>query len=276
VADQPFETTYPALAASLEDGADLVEIETEGTTRYFAVERERLTIERQTVGEVVVLSDVTDIEQQRQQLQQQNEQFGDLAVIVTHELRNLLTVVRGHIDGKAAEAIDAEHEASHESYERGISAVERMEQVTTDLAKLARYGQTAQNKEQCDFRETLTRSWDITDTDGMSLSIGTDGEIYAEKTYLIDLFDNAFQFMRALNATVVSGTLEDGEIVITSDGDPLSDEEIEAAWNYGEAVPSPETGMLLPMVRAIGRAHGWTIDVSSGDADSVSLHIETK
>ena len=274
--DRPFDTAYPTLATSLKHGADLVEIETAGTTRYFAVERERLTIERETIGQVVVLSDVTDIEQQRQQLQQQNEQFGDLAVIVTHELRNLLTVVRGHIDRMATEVVDTDNDPSRESYERGINAVERMEQVTTDLAKLARYGQTAQKKERCDLQGILTRSWEITDTDGMSLSIETGGEIYGERTYLIDLFHNGFKFMQALDATVVAVALDDDEIVVTSDGEPLREEEIEAACNYGEAVPSPETGMLLPMARAIGRAHGWTIDVRCGDPDSVSLHIQTR
>ena len=272
--DRRFDTAYPELATRLKDGADLVAIETAGTTRYFAVERKQLTIEREAVGKVVVLSDVTDIEQQRQQLKQQNEQFGDLAVIVTHELRNLLTVVRGHIDMMAAEAVDADYDSSQESYERGINAVERMEQVTTDLAKLARYGQTAQNKERCDLREILSQSWEITDADGVSLSAEAGGEIYGERTYLIDLFHNGFKFMQALDATVVSVTLDGDEIVVTSDGDTLRDDEIEAACNYGEAVPSPETGMLLPMVRAIGRAHGWTIDVRRSDTDSVSLHIQ--
>lgn len=272
---QSLDNVYPVLAADLTDGDNLVEIDIRSGTRYFAVERETLTIESKEFGRVVILSDVTTIEQQRRELQLQNDQFGDLAVIITHELRNLLTVIRGHMDMSASQLADNVETPLRESYERGITAAERMEQVTTDLAKLTQYSQASQNRTQCDMQAVITKGWQDAETDGMSLSINTSRSVYGQKIHLIDLFSNVFNFTQALDASATSVSVEEDRIVITSDGTPLSDDDIEAAFTYGEAVPSPETGMLLPMVRAIVRAHSWTIDIIQDD-NAVSLCISTK
>jgi signal transduction histidine kinase len=272
---QSLADVYPVLAADLTDGDDLVEIDHSGETRYFAVEREALTIGREEFGRVVILSDVTTIERQRRELQLQNDQFGDLAVIITHELRNLLTVIRGHMDLSASQLGDNGETPLRESYERGITAAERMEQVTTDLAKLTQYGQASQNRTQCDLQAVVKKGWQDAETDGMSLSIDTSGSVYGQRPHLIDLFSNVFDFTQALGASAVSVSVEEDRIVITSDGTPLCGDDIEAAFTYGEAVPSPETGMLLPMVRAIVRAHSWTVDITQDD-NAVSLRISTE
>jgi signal transduction histidine kinase len=272
---QPLETAYPTLAADLTEGCNLVETEADGRMRYYDVEREPLTLEAEQFGQVVILSDITEIERQRRELQRQNDQFDDFAEAITHELRNTLTIVQGHTDMMASKADVATERSSAESYERVTDAIGRMERIITDLAKLARYGQTLQDEEVCDLCDLVNRGWAAADTDGMSLSVETDSSIRGEESRLVDLFKNAFEFASAVNATTVSVSSRDGDLVITNDGGPLSTDELEGALSYGEAVPSAETGMLLPNVRTIGRVHGWDIETEASEALGISLRIKT-
>jgi signal transduction histidine kinase len=51
--------------------------------------------------------------------------------------------------------------------------------------------------------------------------------------------------------------------VVEDDGRPLSDTNIDRAFAYGQAVPDAESGLLLPVVRTLAEAHGWTVAVDS-------------
>lgn len=274
-AGQPIETAFPSLAAELNDGSDLVEIDCENESQYYTVERQQLTIEATQFGRVVILSDVTIIEQQRRELQRQNEQFDDFAKAVTHELRNTLAIADGYLNVVSAEITDDSRSASFEDCRRVSDALRRMERITTDLSKLARYGQTLDNTQMCDFHEIVERGWEAKDVDDMFLSVETDGSVQGDDVRLVELFRNAFEFMYAINATIVSVSLDAGKIVIWSDGDAISPDEIERGLSYGEAVPSAETGMLLPNVQTIARSHGWnvTVETASGHVSGIRLYI---
>jgi signal transduction histidine kinase len=147
----------------------------------------------------------------------------------------------------------------------------RLERLTTDLADIARYGQTPDEPARCDFDEVVRHGWDQAAHDGMSLAIDGDGPVHGEGPHLVDLFCNLFEFANAIDSTAVSVSKDGADIVVETDGDSLSNEEIEAAFTYGEAVPSTETNMLLPMARAICRAHGWSVDVDSGNGVTVRI-----
>jgi Bacteriophytochrome (light-regulated signal transduction histidine kinase) len=241
-AGQPLGTAFPSLAAELNDESDLVEVDCEDRTQYYTIERQPLTIEATQSGKVVILSDVTLIEKQRRKLQRQNEQFDDFAEAITHELRNTLAIASGYLDVVGTEIAEDNRSPSVDDCRHVADALGRMERVTTDLSRLARYGQTLDNTETCDLQEIVNRGWEATDIDDMFLSIETDGSVQGDDVRLAELFRNGFEFMCAMNATIVSVSLDAGEIVIWSDGDVISPDEIERALNYGEAVPLQRQG----------------------------------
>jgi hypothetical protein len=74
---------------------------------------------------------------------------------------------------------------------------------------------------------------------------------------------NLFEFMQVTGATTVSVSKDNSAIIIVSDSDALTPEEFTSALRYGEAVPSAEAGMLLPMAQAIARTYGWELTSSS-------------
>jgi signal transduction histidine kinase len=254
-------TEYPELAAELATGSGLLEFAVDDTIRYYVVEKRSLSIEDRSFGEVVVLSDVTVLEEQRRELERQNDQFDEFAEAITHELRNTLAIAQGYLREIGDEMITETDSKSADFYERVDSALTRMDTVTTDLSKLARYGQTLEDLDECDFREIVAQGWEGAETDGLTLSIESEGTFNADRVRLIDLFKNAFDFAKATDSSRVSVGLDATEIWIETDGEVFSPERIDAAFQYGEAVPSAETGMLLPNIRTIGRVHGWQVTV---------------
>lgn len=42
---------------------------------------------------------------------------------------------------------------------------------------------------------------------------------------------------------------------------------------YGQAVPDAESGMLLPVVRTLVEAHGWTVTIDTTCQEGVRVRI---
>lgn len=273
--DQRLEVAYPAVAAALENGNGVIETNVGDRTQYYVVEKRALRIEDRPFGEVLVLSNVTTLEQQRRELERQNEQFDEFAEAITHELRNTLAIAHGYLEAMGDEVLEETDSKSARFYERIDEAMGRMDRVTTDLSKLAQHGQTLEDLEECDFAEIATESWENAETGEMSLSIESGGSLSADRVRLLDLFTNAFELAEATGSRNVAVRLDEDGIWFESDGSQLSAEELERAFAYGEAVPSAETGMLLPSVRTIARVHGWEAIADATSQDGVRLHINT-
>lgn len=62
---------------------------------------------------------------------------------------------------------------------------------------------------------------------------------------------------------------------MTDDGQVLADMDADRAFEYGDAVPDAETGMLLPVVRTLADAHGWETMVETGYQDGFRVRIKT-
>lgn len=272
--DKQLDVTYPAISAELESGNTLVETKVSERTQYYVVEKRPLAIEEQPFGEVIVLSDVTTLEQQRRELERQNEQFDEFAEAITHELRNTLAIAHGYLEAMGDEVLTETDSRPAKFYERIDKAMTRMDRVTTDLSKLAQHGQTLEDLEECDFVEIVTQSWEDAETGEMSLSIESDGSVSADRVRLIDLFTNSFEFAETIGSRNVSVRLNEEDICIESDGSQLSAEELERAFAYGEAVPTAEAGMLLPSVRTIARVHGWEATADETQENGVRLEIK--
>jgi signal transduction histidine kinase len=272
--DRPLDVAYPAIADALDADEPLIEATVGEETRYYVVETRTLAIESRSFGEVVVLSDVTTLEQQRRELERQNDQFDQFAEAITHELRNTLAIAHGYLEAIGDEVLDEDDSESARFYDRIDRAMTRMDRVTTDLSKLARHGQTLEDLDECDLDEIVTRSWERAETGEMSLSVESDGSISADRVRLTDLFTNAFEFAGATGASTVTVRLDGTSIVIESDGSELSADELDRAFAYGEAVPTAETGLLLPSVRTLARVHGWEATADGTSRDGLRLRVD--
>lgn len=269
------EGAYPGLSTALTGTGSPIEVTTTGETRYFATEHRPLSIEDVVFGQVVILSDVTEVERHRRELQRQNDQFDEFSEAITHELRNTIAIADGYLKMLGDRLEEYDDSDTHSYYEKVSESLGRMESVVGDLSKLAQFGQTLDNTEPADVEAVVDRGWSEADTGSMTLTIESREIelIRGDQIRLVDLFRSLFEFARATGSKKVAVALQDGVIDVRTDGRQLSAKELERAFEYGEAIPSAESGMLLPNIQTIAAVHGWAVDTDSEYEGGVRIRI---
>jgi len=269
----PLETVEPQLYAGVESPNSTLEYRTENTLRFYTVQTQPLSRGTQSVGQAVIYKDITNIEQQRRELQRQNEQLNDFSLALNHELRNAITVVQGFIDHSAQSLPHETTTFDTDSVTRANTAVTRIEKVIGNLSSLARYGQTPESISECNVRETAVAAWNARETGDMTCSIETDAIIMANHPRLEELFCDALRFAHANEATKVTIDMSGDTLNITDNGTPLSPDVIDDAFEFGPPVPAGDADMSLPNIRLLARVHEWMTDIDMSYQNGVRIRI---
>ena len=230
--------------------------------RQYLVSTQPLTVGQTTVGQALVLTDVTALERERQRVRRQESQLDNFEEAITHELRNTINVAQGNIE-LAAAALNPDDPEIEERIRTASAATDRMGLIVSDLVTLARLGRRAEEIETVDVDAVVRRAFAATATADHNLTTVDTGEVDADRRRVEQLFESLFEFCIRNDATAVEVAQTPEGFVIEDDGRPLSDTDIDRAFAYGQAVPDAESGLLLPVVQTLAEAHGWTVDVDS-------------
>ena len=124
--------------------------------------------------------------EREQELERQNDQLEEFASIVSHDLRNPLSVAMMH--------------TSHvqETGEKGhltavMEALERMEAIIDDVLTLAKQGQTIGDVEWVELGTIVNESWDQVPDENASVTVVDDAAIEADRGRMAQLFENLFR-----------------------------------------------------------------------------------
>jgi len=129
-----------------------------------------------------------ELERNRQQtdLQHTNERLEAFASVVSHDLRNPLTVANGHLE-LAREKHDDEDLTAVDD------ALGRMETLIEDLLTLAREGEAVTDLENVRLGDLCEDCWRTVRTAGATLRVESTGEIRADPDRLKQLLENLFR-----------------------------------------------------------------------------------
>lgn len=234
------------------------------------------------MGSTVMLQDVT-MRRERRELQRQNERLDKFASMVSHDLRNPLSIADTYIDF-------AEDTGDSEDFEAVRDAHERMDRMINDLLTLAQSGQTVETTEPVALADTASEAWNHADVDDceLDLSIPSDTTVQADRERLLHVFENLFRNAADHNdppLTVRVGTLRevttqsDGGsepgFFIEDDGAGIPADEREDIFDHGYTTSDDGTGFGLSIVRDIVAAHGWEIRVADGSDGGARFEIVT-
>jgi signal transduction histidine kinase len=272
--DAPLSAVLPDLDAALDASEGIVEVGVNGRTRYYNVSSNPFTTDGARTGQSIVLTDVTDREQYRQELETKNEKLEQFASIVSHDLRNPLQVAKGRTE-LALEADDTEH------LEPVVRAHERMEQLIEEMLTLAREGVSIDETERVDVAAIAEQSWEMIAAPEASLSVEPSGDlsISSDPERLQQLFENLFR--NAIehggdDVVVTVGALPDGAgFYVEDDGPGIPEGSREEAFEAGFTTASDGTGFGLAIVSEIVDAHGWEIRVTEGSEGGARFEIRT-
>ncbi len=229
------------------------------------------------VGRLALVYDITDRKRREATLKRHNERLDQFASLVSHDLRNPLTVADGYLE--LARENDLESEDDVDQYLSEVArAHERMEAIIDDVLLLAREGETVTDPESVSLEDLAERAWATVDTDDASLTVDGDPTIRADsdrcQRLLENLFRNAVEhgstFGESLSVTVGPIGDADGSAVtdgidgfyVEDDGVGIPADERDRIFEGGYSTTDGGTGFGLQIVQQIADAHGWTVTVT--------------
>jgi len=155
----------------------------DGETRHVVFSSFPASFDGEPAGQIV-LSDVTELKERERELERQNERLDRFASIVSHDLRNPLSVLHGSLE---LTDCDDEH------VERARRATDRMEELVDGLLTIARQGTTPEETTPVSIPDVARRAWETVDTAGADLVVETDATVDADESRVRELLENLFR-----------------------------------------------------------------------------------
>ncbi|WP_267643698.1 sensor histidine kinase [Haloarchaeobius amylolyticus] len=228
--------------------------------------------------------DITDRRLAEDDLSTSNERLETVASVLSHDLRNPISVALGYLEELEAR-LDGEDE-----YVEGIrNSLDRMQRIIEDALVLARQGEVG-DLEMVDLHAAATGAWGNVDLPAATLDLGSSMQFRADASLLDSLFENLFRNAaehgatspvpaasggagddgpdREPSVTVTVGSLSDRTgFYVEDDGPGIPDDQAEAVFEPGFTTGDEQnTGLGLAIVSAVAEAHGWTVDLADTEA----------
>ncbi|SMO75411.1 sensor histidine kinase [Halorubrum cibi] len=189
--------------------------------------------------------------------------------VVSHDLRNPLSVAQGRLELARAERDD-------EHLEPAADAVDRSLALIGDLLTLAREGETIAEIEPIALADAVEASWTSVETADATLVVETDGEIRGHPGRVRQLLENLLGngvHHGGDDVTVRVGTVEPmytstraeshggAGFYVADDGPGIPKTDRERVFETGYTTAEDGTGFGLNIAKEIAEAHGWEIRV---------------
>jgi signal transduction histidine kinase len=209
-------------------------------------------------GGFLVYTDVSERVERIRELEADNEQLEAFASVVSHDLRNPISIAERYLDR-------AREDGEPEDFERVADSLVRMRTLIDDVLNLAREGNAIDETERVTIESVVEDAWETVETGEATLEC-TDGTmtLKTDPSRLRQSFENLFR--NALehggpDVTVRVGTLDDG-FYVEDDGPGIPADEREEVFEAGVTSSTEGTGLGLAIVERVVEAHGWTVEAT--------------
>ena len=226
-----------------------------------------------------VYTDITERIEYEQELERQNERLDEFASIVSHDLRNPLSVAKGRL-----ELARESHESDHLT--RAAGAIDRSQALIEDLLTLARQKQETNRVERVDLAELARQSWQTVDTGAATLTVETTQTVRADASQLQQLLENLYRNSvehsstdsqtaakhRGDGVTVRLGE-QQGGFYVADTGPGIPESERDRVFEAGYSTADGGTGFGLRIVEQVVDTHGWEVAVTESRQGGARFEI---
>ncbi len=268
----PIDEVIPEIDVPGKADNPVISIADQEGPRYYQVTENPFSTGKSNIGRIIAFTDITEREQYRTELERQNERLEQFANMVSHDLRNPLTVAAGRLD-----LIREEHDT--DNVRTAITAIDRMEALIEDLLTLARQGQPIDEQQSIVLAEIVDQCWNVVDTKEAVLTVDTDTTVTADADRLQQLLENLFR--NAIDHGGEQVAIHVGDLdnrtgfYVSDDGPGIRPAERDQVFDSGFTTEESGTGFGLAIVKEIVNAHGWDITVTESNEGGARFEIVT-
>ncbi|MCU4744459.1 sensor histidine kinase [Natronoglomus mannanivorans] len=198
---------------------------------------------------ILVTQEVTEIRQTSQELKRQNERLDQFASMLSHDLRNPLSIAFGELEQY--------RETGDDECLDGIEeALERVEDLLVDMTELARPSSPAREYKPISVATIALNAWELIDTRTATLQT-QDCITIGDRSQLQALFENLFRNAvghGGENVTVRVGPMDDG-FYVEDTGKGISREDREQVFEHGFTTGYGGSGIGLTIVKRVATEH---------------------
>lgn len=247
----------------------------DGTFCFFDTEPRGDSFSEWEVTLVDLLGNWVSYEQERErraeQLTRERNRLDDFASLVSHDLRNPLTVALGRLD-----IVRERYDGEDGHVETIEASLERMDALIHDLLALSRSGTKTVEPEPHVLRDVATTAWEGTGSDDATLRVA-DGEavVTGDSVAIQQLFENLLRNSvehGGADVTVEVGSLAEG-FYVADDGPGIPVEARDRVFDSGYTTSDDGTGFGLHIVREVLDAHGWSVTVTESEQGGARFEI---
>ncbi|WP_435359565.1 sensor histidine kinase [Haloarchaeobius sp. DFWS5] len=187
--------------------------------------------------------------------ERQRERLDEFASVVSHDLRNPLSVAHAELEET--------FRTGDPSHLQGVKqSLDRMDDLIQESLELARQGRVVGERESVALDGAATAAWDNVQTEAATLAVDYGGNLEADRSRLVELFENLFR--NAIehgsdDVRVEVGTCADG-FYVADDGPGIPESKRDEVFERGHT-GADGSGLGLAIVASIADAHGWSVGV---------------
>jgi methyl-accepting chemotaxis protein len=223
-------------------------------------------------------------------VQRQNERLETVSSVLSHDLRNPLTVAKGRAELVAEESSESPH------VDPIVDALERMDAIVEDALVLAR-GTTVADSRPVDVASRARAAWRRVDTGGASLRLDVDDadRVVADPDLLDHVFENLFRNAVEHGTASESASTTDGGagddteatvavtvrstptgFVVDDDGPGIPSDRRESVFEAGYTTnrAGGGTGFGLAIVARVASLHGWDASVDQSPSGGARFRFD--
>lgn len=209
-------------------------------------------------------------------LAEQNERLETFAAMLSHDLRNPLTMLEGNLEL-------ARKTGEDRYFEKAEEAADRMDELIDEVFVLAQSGVAVEETEWIDPERVVHDAWAECPTDAGTLHVELPGtvRIAADPNRLRQLLGNLLDNALEHGGTDPTVTVDlDGDVLsVADDGPGIPPEDRASVFDYGFTASEDGTGLGLRIVAELAEAHDWSVAVEESEAGGtrIELHgVETR
>lgn len=208
------------------------------------------------------------LKREQAKLKEQVDQLDEFASIVSHDLRNPLTVAKGQLSL-------AQADCNSDHLDEVTISHDRMEALIEDVLTMAREGTAAVDPEPVPLRAVVQDCWTTVRTPEATLELDLNQRVVADRSRLQQLLANLIRNSidhSVGEVTVHVSDFEDG-FYVADDGPGIPKSDRELLFDTGFTTEADGTGLGLNIVEQVVQAHGWDIHVAESAEGGARFEI---